>query len=164
MKKTDTLGSTTVQPVASATGHPEPKSRWRILKSGLFYFVIVFTVGFILGPIRVLWAVPRFGTRWGELMEMPLMLGAIFLAAQWVVHRLAVPPKIWARMGMGLVALGLLLIAEVGLVFQLRGLSIPEYLAGRDPVSGTVYLLMLCVFAAMPWLVAMKHESIPLDN
>jgi type IV secretory pathway TrbD component len=54
---------------------------------------------------------------------------------------------------MGFVALGLMLIAEFGLVLSLRGLSIKEYLATRDPVSGTVYYLLLVVFAIMPLLV-----------
>jgi hypothetical protein len=37
----------------------------------------VFGTGFVLGPIRVLWAVPRLGERVAELMEAPLMLVAI---------------------------------------------------------------------------------------
>jgi hypothetical protein len=124
----------------------------------LLYFGIVFTVGFILGPIRILWAVPRFGARVAELMEMPLMLVAIALAALWVVRRLSVPPGLWPRLGMGSVALGLLLLAEFGAVLQLRGLSIAEYLANRDPVSGTVYGLMLGLFAVMPWLIS-RHSK-----
>jgi hypothetical protein len=51
---------------------------------------------------------------------------------------------------MGGIALVLLLVAEFGLVLWLRGLSIREYLATRDPVSGTVYYVMLGVFAIMP--------------
>jgi len=54
---------------------------------------------------------------------------------------------------MGCIALALLLVAEFGLVLWLRGLSIREYLATRDPVSGTVYYVMLAVFAVMPLLV-----------
>jgi type IV secretory pathway TrbD component len=55
---------------------------------------------------------------------------------------------------MGCVSLGLLLVAEFALVLWLRGLSITEYLASRDPVSGAVYYVMLGVFAIMPLLVA----------
>jgi len=40
-------------------------------------------------------------------------------------------------------------------VLRLRGLSVGEYLAGRDPVSGTVYGVMLVVMGIMPFLVAM---------
>ncbi len=132
----------------------QSKGWWIVLKSGLLYFAIVFAVGFVLGSIRLLWAVPHFGTRVGELMEMPLMFIAIMLAARWVIQRLAVPSVLWARLGMGLIALGCLVSAEFGVVLWLRGLSITEYWATRDPVSGNVYLLMLGVFAATPWVIS----------
>jgi hypothetical protein len=89
-----------------------------------------------------------------ELMEAPIMLVVTVLAARWVVRRLAVPPKPLSRLGMGCVGLGLMLVAEFTLVLWLRGMSISEYLASRDPVSGTVYYVMLRVFCIMPPLVA----------
>jgi hypothetical protein len=145
---------------AADTEAAEPRSRWRVPKAALLYSAIVFGVGFIFGPIRELWAVPRFGPRVAELMEMPLMLVAMILAARTVAHRLAVPPTLWARLGMGLGALAGLLAAEFGFVLQLRGLSIAEYIATRDPVSGAVYYGMLCVFAIMPWLLV-RHQRTP---
>jgi hypothetical protein len=126
----------------------------KILKAGALYFAIVFGAGFVLGPIRILWAVPCFGTRMAELMETPIMFVVTILAARWVVRRLAVPPKPSSRLGMGCVGLGLMLVAEFGLVLWLRGLSIGDYLATRDPVSGTVYYVMLGVFCIMPLLVS----------
>jgi hypothetical protein len=126
----------------------------KALKAGFLYFALVFGAGFILGPMRLLWAVPRFGTRTAELMEMPIMLMVTIVAARWVIRRLGVPPTVSARLGMGGIALGLLLAAEFALVLRLRGLSIDEYLASRDPVSGTVYYAMLGVVAVMPLLVA----------
>lgn len=122
------------------------------IRAGAAYFGIVFSVGFVLGPIRLLWAVPRFGERTAELLEMPLMLVAIVLAARWTVRRW----DNWSAgrlAAVGVLALGLLLMAEVTLVLALGDLSIAEYLAGRDPVSGTVYAISLVLFAAMPCLV-----------
>jgi hypothetical protein len=87
-------------------------------------------------------------------MEAPIMLVVTILAARWIVRRLAVPPKASSRLGMGCVALALMLVAEFTLVLWLRGLSISEYLASRDPVSGTVYYAMLGMFCIMPLLVA----------
>ncbi len=128
----------------------------QILKAGVLYFALVFGAGFVLGPIRILWVVPRFGTRMAELMETPIMLVVTIVAARWIVRRLAVPSAPSSRLGIGCVALGLMLVAEFTLVLWLRGLSISEYLANRDPVSGTVYYMMLGVFAIMPLLVARK--------
>jgi type IV secretory pathway TrbD component len=110
----------------------------------------------VLGPIRILWIVPRFGTRMAELMELPIMLVVTIVVARWVVLRLAVPSTLSSRLGMGCLALGLLLLAEFTLVVWLRGLSISEYVASRDPVSGTVYYVMLAMFAIMPRVVARR--------
>jgi len=128
----------------------------RIVKAGVLYFAIVFGAGFVLGPIRILWAAPRYGTRMAELMETPIMLVVTIVAARWIVRRLALPSTPSIRLGMGFLALGLLLVAEFTLVLWLRGLSISEYLASRDPVSGTVYYVLLGVFALMPVLVARR--------
>src|SRR5512139_3302975 len=108
----------------------------RVAGAGIVYFLLVFGAGFVLGPIRVLWVVPRLGERAAELLEAPIMLTVIVGAARWVVRTLAVPPAIPARLGMGLLALALLLIAELVLVLPLRGMSFDDYLAARDPVSG----------------------------
>ena len=42
---------------------------------------------------------------------------------------------------------------EFSVVLALRALSISEYLAERAPVAGVVYVVMLIVFSAMPFLV-----------
>jgi hypothetical protein len=131
-----------------------------ILKAGMLYFALVFGAGFVLGPIRILWAVPRFGTRMAELMEMPIMLFVTMIAARWIIRRFAVRPKPSTRLGMGCIALGFLLVAEGTLVLWLQGLSIRDFLASRDPVSGTVYYGMLVVFAIMPLLVARKLDGL----
>jgi hypothetical protein len=127
-----------------------------ILKAGVLYFALVFGAGFVLGTIRTLWIVPRLGMRMAELMETPIMLVITILAARWTVRRLAVPSTLPARLCMGCVALGLLLVAEFTLVLWLRGMSIREYFASRDPVAGTVYYVMLGVFAIMPLLVTRR--------
>lgn len=126
----------------------------QILKAGVLYFAGVFGAGFVLGTIRTLWVAPRLGTRKAELTVAPAMLVVIIVASRWVALHLAVPWAPSARLGMGGIGLCLLLVAEFGLVLRLRGLSIREYLATRDPVSGTVYYVMLGMFAIMPVLVA----------
>src|SRR5437762_8323548 len=132
----------------------------QILKAGVLYFAVVFGASFVLGPIRILWVVPRLGTRMAELVEEPIMLVITILAARWIVRRLAMPPKPASRLGMGGIALSLLLIAEFTLVLWLRGLSIKESLAARDPVAGTVYYVALGVFAVMPLLGGCRREQI----
>jgi len=127
------------------------------LLPGVLYFILVFGAGFILGPIRVLWLVPRLGERWAELVELPVMVVAIVLAARFVVRRLAVPPTTPARLMMGGSGLALTLAAECALVQWLRGMTPADYFSSRDPVSGTAYGATLLFFAALPLLLARRR-------
>jgi len=61
---------------------------------------------------------------------------------------------------MGGIGLALMIVAEFLLVLRLRGLSIREYFATRDPVAGMVYYAALAAFAVMPLLVARKQAPI----
>ncbi|MDG4866463.1 hypothetical protein P8631_00350 [Guyparkeria sp. 1SP6A2] len=123
-----------------------------VIKAGTAYFLWVFGAGFVLGVIREWWLSPWLGTRVAELVEMPVMLLVVVLAARWMVQRFALV-TVPARLGAGLLAVGWLLLAEVALVLGLRGMTLVEYLAGRDPVAGTAYALSLLLMAAMPWLL-----------
>ncbi len=125
----------------------------RMLKAAVLYFAIVFSVGFLLGPIRILWVAPRTGARAAELMEAPIMLAVSLVAARWMVRRSAVPPGLGSRLGMGMIALAFMLVAEFSLVLPLRGISFREYMATRDLVSATAYYLSLGTFAILPWVV-----------
>lgn len=125
----------------------------QVVKAAVLYFALVFGAGFVLGTIRTLWVVPRFGVRTAELMEMPIMLAVTIVAARWTVLHLSVPMMWSARLGMGCIAIVLMLIAEFGFVLWILGLSIKEYFATRDRVSGVAYYLLLMVFAIMPRLV-----------
>jgi hypothetical protein len=129
-----------------------------VVKAGAAYFALVFGAGFILGPIRILLLMPRVGQRAAELIEEPIMLVVIVLAARWIVRRFGVPYAASARLRVGLMALALSLIAELG-VAGLQGVTIARYIASRDPVAGTVYLVMLGVFAIMPLLVSRTQAS-----
>ena len=131
----------------------------RTLKAGFIYFVLVFGAGFVLGPVRLLWVVPRLGERLAELIEAPIMLVVIVMSARWITKRLAIDSTASSRLGMGFAALGLILITEFSLVLWLRGLRLGEYFATRDPVSGTAYYLMLVTFALMPFLLSKRERD-----
>ena len=118
------------------------------------YFALVLGTGFVLGTIRVPLLVPRLGERYAELLEMPFMLVAIILSARYVVRRFRLPPARSARLQVGFAALALSVLAELLLAAVLQDQSIAAYIASRDPVSGSVYLAMLLLFALMPFILA----------
>ncbi|MDZ7618419.1 MAG: hypothetical protein U1E05_15550 [Patescibacteria group bacterium] len=118
------------------------------------YFSLAFGAGFIMGAIRVPFLVPRLGERSAELIEMPFMLVVIVLAARFITQRFALPAITLVRLSTGLVALALLIAAELMLAVALQDQSLGDYVSSRDPVSGSVYLAMLVLFAAMPLLIS----------
>lgn len=130
----------------------------RVLKASLLYFASVFGVGVVLGTLRVLWLVPRLGVRVAELLEQPLMLLASYLLAGFVLRRLG-PFSPGQRIAIGALALAWLVGAELALTLFVQGRSLAEYVASRDAVSGTVYLLALLAFAAMPLLAGRPRRD-----
>ena len=136
-------------------------SMLRQLKIGIVYFLLVFAVGFVLGPVRILWLVPRVGVRAAELIEAPLMIIVTWIAARWIVRHFSIPDCASLRFGIGAFALFLLVLAEVVVGVGLRHLSLSEIVLERDPVSGPVYLISLLLYGLMPALVA--RESNPLQ-
>jgi hypothetical protein len=63
-----------------------------------------------------------------------------------------VPQALGATLPIGLIAIGLLLPAEIAGVVWVRGLSLQEYLASFETGPGLISLLMFLLFAVMPTL------------
>lgn len=124
----------------------------RLVGAAAAYFAVVFGIGFILGPIRVLWLEPRVGARMAELIEAPFMLCAVVLAGRWVGHRLCAAFTPGARLQVGLLAGAFVLAADLALGVGLRGMSVTAVLAGRDLLTRSVYYALVALTAVAPWL------------
>lgn len=120
-----------------------------VVRAAGTYFGLVFGAGFLFGSIRVPLLVPRLGQRTAELLEAPLMLVVIFFASRYVARRFGLAAK--TSVLVGLVALALLVGAELVLAAAM-GRSVLE----RDPVSGSVFLASLLLYAALPWVHTRK--------
>ena len=123
-----------------------------MIRASFLYFALVMGAGFLLGSVRVLFVVPHLGERWAELAEMPIMAMVIFVAAGYILRRY---PEVQTRgraLVVGFTALALSVSAELVLAVVLQSQSLSEYLASRDKISGSVYLVMLVAFALMPRL------------
>jgi hypothetical protein len=114
------------------------------------YFAIVMGAGFALGMVRVPLLVPRIGERWAELAEMPLMAVVIFLGAGYILRRFPAVRTPGKALAVGLLALALSVTAELVLATVLQDMTLAEFIASRDKVSGCVYIALLLVFAVMP--------------
>ncbi|HNV88767.1 MAG TPA: hypothetical protein PKL53_07365 [Methylotenera sp.] len=124
-----------------------------LIAPALAYFALVFSAGFLLGTVRVIWLVQQLGARTAELSEIPVMLIICFFTANWVCRRFDVPPETTARLIIGVTALICLIIVEFTFVLGLQGITIREYIENRNPLSGGIYALSLILFALMPLIV-----------
>jgi hypothetical protein len=125
----------------------------RIAAAAALYFAIVFSVGFLLGPIRVLWLEPRVGPVLAALSEAPFLLAAMVVAARWVPRlvKLQQSPMSLALTGVG--ALVLQQLADFAVGIGLRGMSLSEQLGNFATGAGMVYAALLVGFAVMPLLL-----------
>jgi hypothetical protein len=130
----------------------------RTILAGITYFAVVFSIGFILGTIRILLIVPRLGERAAELIENPVMLIFIVLTARWVVSRFELARPVVHKLVAGVFALTLMLFMEFEVVLRIRELSLTQYFALRDPVSAAVYYFMLGLFAMMPVVFEVRER------
>jgi hypothetical protein len=128
-----------------------------MLQAAFRYFIVVFGVGFALGTARVLLLVPRLGVRTAELLEMPIMVAASFVAARWIIRRFRGLTTLQS-LAVGLLSLSFLILAELGMV-RLSGSSISTFVATRDPVSGIAYVVALLLFGLMPFFVRSRDVS-----
>ena len=127
-----------------------------VLVSSLLYFALVFFSGFALGCIRVPFLQPLIGDRLAQLIEMPIMMLAITKSAKQIVRRLHPQPPKSQLFLIGMVALVLMLAAELAATLYVAGKDwngLTNWVTDMDAVAGPVYFAMLAVFAVMPaWI------------
>ena len=125
----------------------------RMVGSAGLYFLIVFGVGFLLGPVRVFWLEPVIGPAAATLCEAPLLLAAMVFAAIWVPAKVGMPISNGALLSMGLIALTILIAADVLVGTAIRGITWAEQFAYFATPAGLMYVGLLAVFALMPALL-----------
>lgn len=135
-----------------------------ILKNSLIYFSIVFGCGFILGTIRVLFLVNTFGERNAELLETPFMWLVTIFSASSLIRKSNLQKKYLVSFWIGFFALLFLIIVEFTIVLWVRNLTFTDYLASKDPISGTVYIFSLMFFMLAPLGFSLKAKNYPISK
>jgi hypothetical protein len=121
--------------------------------AGLAYFAFAFGLGFLLGTIRVLFLAPRLGEGWAVALELPVMLGASYLACRFLVRAVPVAPALAPRAAMGGTAFGLLMIAEFTVGLAMFGRSPAQHFALYAEPAKAAGLAAQIVFATFPlWI------------
>jgi hypothetical protein len=122
------------------------------IRAGFLYFVAVFSIGFLLGTIRVLVLIPRLGELVSTFIELPIILSAAWLVSIWLTGHFQVPSTWKVRLSMGGIAFGLLMMAELTLSVWLFGSTVQGHFEGYLSLSQAVGLAGQVTFALFPLL------------
>ena len=123
----------------------------RVKRAALAYWAVVFVLGFAFGTLRVLWLAPLVGLLAATAIELPVMLGASWLAAGWLVRRFAIAER-GEAVAMGGLAFACLMLAECVLAVIGMGQTPLEWLTGLREPHALLGLAGQGLFAVFPWL------------
>ena len=121
-------------------------------RAGILYFAIVFTCGFLLGVLRVLALAPWLGELLAVAVELPIMLAISWVVCGWLIRAFLVPGGHAARLVMGGLAFGLLMIAEAAIADLAFGQSLSEHLSRYAHASALLGLAGQALFGLFPLL------------
>jgi hypothetical protein len=123
------------------------------------YFLVLFALGFVLGTIRVIFVIPRFGELTATIAEVPVMLAAAYCVCHWAIRRWQVPHKIAIRLVMVPWFLVLLFLFESLLGAMLFKRPLAEQWEALGTPAGLVGLSAQIISAFLPLLVAKDERS-----
>jgi hypothetical protein len=122
----------------------------RSLIAGTVYFVLLFTLGLVMGTARVLVVAPQLGEVAATLLEIPVMLTAAFFLCRWVIQKWYVPHRLDWRWLMVVWFLALLFVFESGLGVLLFQRTLAEQWATLTSAAGVLGLSAQLVAAFLP--------------
>jgi hypothetical protein len=139
-----------LSPEISDPDAPQPRLWPRLLAASGAYFGVVFAMGLLLGPIRVIWLEPWLGATLAVACEMPFLLAAMGWAARNAPKWAGLRRGVLARLGMGLLALIMQQGADLSVGFGLRGMNLQAQLDYFSTPAGWIYAAALVLFVFMP--------------
>lgn len=121
-----------------------------LLKFSFFYFLGIFTLGFLLGTIRITVLVPKIGATIAILIELPLILSVSWLFCGYLIRRFAIGRAWHVLLFSGAFAFILLFIAELSFSVFAFGQTPESFFAGFRTFHGLIGLLGQIIFALIP--------------
>jgi hypothetical protein len=114
------------------------------------YFLALFLLGFLFGPIRIFQLQPRFGKLVSVLIEAPFMISAMPWVALWNIQFFKIPADSISRLLMGGLAWVFLILAEIIASRLMMKMSFDRYLKRLKTPHGLVGMGIMIIFAAVP--------------
>ena len=120
--------------------------------AALSYFLVVFSVAFVLGALRAFLFAPLLGVSIAIALEVPIVLVFSWFVCRAIIVRMNVPANSAHRLVMGTAAFALLMVAEAALASVLLGHTLSQHLASYQNPIGLCGLAAQIVFALLPFL------------
>ena len=120
------------------------------VQAAVVYALSAFSIGFLLGAIRVTLVAPRVGETLAVLLEAPLMLAVSWKLSRWSAGRFGVLSHFNDALLMGMIGFATLMSAEIVTAVLLFGRSVQSYFDGFASVAGMIGLLAQVCFAVFP--------------
>ncbi len=120
------------------------------LKAGIFYFLGVFAMGFILGAMRRFFLLSYTGPVVAVLIEIPIMLVFAWYLCSFLTRKLAVPSDISERLVMGSVAFACLMMGELLLAILLQEGRMTDFFLSFNLPENRIGLVGQIAYALFP--------------
>lgn len=133
----------------------------KALIAGGLYFGAVFTLGFLMGVLRVLVASPRLGEVGALVLELPVMLAASWLICDWLMRRFSIDRRPSGSWTMSAVAFVLLLVAEPLGAMLLFGRTPADLFAGYWTAPALLGLASQVAFVLFPLFLRRRPSTLP---
>jgi len=121
-----------------------------VLKAGIFYFLGVFAMGFIMGALRSFFLVSYTGPVIAVLIEIPLMLLFAWYLCLLLTRKLEIPVDIYGRLVMGSVAFACLMTGEILIAVLLQAGRVTDFFLTFDLPENRIGLGAQIAFALFP--------------
>jgi hypothetical protein len=121
------------------------------VRAGLFYFAVVFGLGFLLGILRGLLVAKGVASRDTLVfVEIPIVVAYAWFASGIIIRRINVPDRAFPRMIMGGVMFVMLRMSEAAVGLSFLGIGIKEQFVQLGTLRGLLEFLPQVLTAAFP--------------
>lgn len=137
------------------------QSRYPRLQAGALYFLVCFTVGFIVEALREVWLEPLIGEPRALALELIILLVVSAAAANSTIREARPTMSSFDRVVVGLVALALLVGAQELLARIFLGASVVDGWSMLSSEAQVILALLMVSFTAMPLLAVRPSQPPP---
>jgi len=120
-------------------------------KAGILYGLFAFTLGLILGTLRVLFIAPQLGTGAAVILELPIMLAACWWCAGIIVRRYP-PSGRNEALAIGLIGFAVVIVGEFAVGMSMMGQTPADWIDQFARPTAQLGLAAQLLTIAMPLL------------